>query len=118
MGATLDSLVSSESGFKILVGTTLGTPFLTAFCLAKGLRRFGDEITPVAFGIAIGLATVVGLFTGLTVIAYKRFQRMSKDGSVIPWHYRLMFEGQPMKLVFVGIPLLFVGAIVCGILLA
>jgi hypothetical protein len=118
MGATLDSLVSSKNGYKILAGTTLGTPFLTALCLSKGLRRSGDGITPIAFGIVIGIATVVGFVTGLTVIAHNRFKLLRANGSEIPWLFRLLFEGQPLKIVFVGIPLLFVVAIICGFLLA
>ena len=93
MGKTLDSLVSSDNGYKILAGTTIGTPILTAFCIARGLRRRGDDVSPVVFGVAIAVATAFGFLIGLVVVAQKRFKLMRTNGTKIPWLYRVMFEG-------------------------
>ena len=116
--AALDSMLSSGQPWKIIAGATVGTPILTTMLLARGLRSQGDSVSPYILGGVFIAATVFGFLIGITVVGFRHHKALRQAGRRVPWLLRLLFDGQPLKLMFVGLPLLFVLAIACGILMA
>ena len=114
----IDRNLKSKSPWLVLAACTFGTPLIVSLAAMRGTRRQGEKLDPSVLPIIVGVSTVIGLAIGLTVVAHSKYKHLQTTKVPVPFWLRLLFDGQPMKLIFVGIPLIFIVAIAIGVIMA
>jgi heme/copper-type cytochrome/quinol oxidase subunit 2 len=113
----IDQGLRSNSPWQVLAACTFGTALLVTLLTMRGMRRQGDTLDLTILSIVVAVSFVFGLAIGLTVLAYFKYKRLRTAEAPVPFWLRLLFDGQPLKLVFIGIPLLFIIAIAIGVMI-
>ena len=114
----IDRGLRSKSPWLVLVACTFGTPLLVSIAAMRDMRNQGKKLDPSVVPIIVGVSTVIGLAIGLTILAHYKYKHLQTTKAPVPFWLRLLFDGQPMKLIAVGIPLIFIVAIAIGVITA
>lgn len=115
MKKQIDVMLGSNNPWLVLLGCTFGTPALTAVFLGRSLRRDAnlDGVTPFVFACILGSAALIGL----TVVGFQKYKTMKSNSILPPMILRAVFDGQPLKLLFL-VPILIIILLVVAALTA